>query len=99
MNTFDGYEFSWLGFIDYGACYPSKQPIWVAVGAAIFFGTLASVLPQIITLIIRKSNFGLNPFMVFMNNFSSTLLITNIIALRSSQFTGLCQYSFWKALL
>lgn len=98
MDDFEGYKFSWMGFIDYAACFPYKEPIWIAVGACLFLGTLASVIPQIITLIIRRSNFGLSPFMIFMNNFSSTLLITNIIALRSSQFRALGQYSFWKAL-
>ena len=98
MNTFSGYEFSFNGFVDYAKCYPSKEVIWIVVGAALFLGTLISMIPQPIVLIISKTNYGLNPFMVFMNNFCSLLLVINTLTLHFADFVGLYQYSFWHAL-
>lgn len=98
MNTFDGYPTSFSGFVDYARAYPAKEAIWVVVGGAIFLGTFVSMIPQTVVLIKNKSNFGLNPFMVFMNNLCSILLTMNTIAFHSSDFVGLLQYSFIHAI-
>ena len=98
MNTFTGYSTSFSGFVDYSKCYPGKEGIWIAIGACIFLGTLISMIPQTIVLVKNKSNYGLNPFMVFMNNLCSILLTVNTVTLHFADFVGLNQYSFFHAL-
>ena len=98
MNSFTGYSTSFSGFVDYSKCYPEKEGIWIAIGGCIFLGTLISMIPQTVVLVKNKSNYGLNPFMVFMNNLCSILLTVNTVTLHFADFVGLNQYSFFRAL-
>jgi len=85
------------GFIDSGYVYPLKDGLWTIVGMVIFIGTVASIIPQIQILISKRSNFGLDPLMVFMNCFCCILIVMNVVCLHSYQFIGTFQYGWYHA--
>ncbi|OHS97623.1 PQ loop repeat family protein [Tritrichomonas foetus] len=98
MKFTEGYEYSFNGFVDYSSCFPSKEVLWIIVGAALFFGIFISVIPQIIKLISKRTNYGLNPFFVCMTNFGHFVVLTNIISLHTTDFIAILQVPFYKAI-
>ena len=89
MNSESGYTYSFAGFIDYTTTMEEgKSGIWQAVGYLVFTGTIISLIPQIHSLIKRRTSYGINPMTPFVSNFSQFILMLNIICLRSSDFTG-----------
>ncbi|OHT06742.1 PQ loop repeat family protein [Tritrichomonas foetus] len=99
MNTDSGYEYSMSGFIDYTASMETgSSGIWQVVGYLILLGTVISLIPQIYTLIKRKSSYGLNSMTLYVTNFSQYILLFNIVCLRTSDFIAIQQASFFTVL-
>jgi len=96
MDEFRGYEYSFNGFVDYGACYHEVGSLWQAIGWVIFFGTVVSIIPQIISLVKNRTSYGLNPLTVFLTSWGQFVLALNYVCLHSADFVGIFQYSFTR---
>ncbi|KAK8893944.1 hypothetical protein M9Y10_022373 [Tritrichomonas musculus] len=99
MNSDTGYDYSLAGFTDYTSqMETSSSGIWQALGYIIFTGTVISLIPQIHSIIKRRSSYGINPMTPFISNFSQFILLFNIICLRSSDFVAATQVNFFQVL-
>ncbi|OHT03553.1 PQ loop repeat family protein [Tritrichomonas foetus] len=99
MNTDTGFEYSMSGFLDYTASMETgSSGIWQLVGYIILLGTVISLIPQIHSLIKRRSSYGLNPLTLYITNFSQYILLFNIICLRTSDFVAIQQVNFFQIL-
>lgn len=92
------FDYSYSGFVDYSYFFENKELIWVAIGSVIFIGTVISVIPQILNLVRKKSNYGLNPMFVCLTNLGHFSVMTNIICMHTSDFPGLFQISVVRCL-
>jgi uncharacterized protein with PQ loop repeat len=82
---------SYAGFADYSAFFTNSQVIWIVIGTGIFVGTALSVVPQIVVLIRRRTNFGLNASFVFLTNLGHFCVFTNITSLHATDFVAIVQ--------
>ncbi|OHT12039.1 hypothetical protein TRFO_18228 [Tritrichomonas foetus] len=89
MDSKNGFQYSMSGFIDYTPCFGEYDLVWTICGCFIFIGTLISYQPQNAAILISRSNYGINPFMIFITNLGQGLVFFNIIALHASDFAGL----------
>lgn len=92
------FDYSYSGFVDYSCFFESKAVIWILIGSVIFFGTVISIIPQILNLARKRSNYGLNPMFVCLTNLGHFSVMTNIICMHTSDFAGIFQISIWKCL-
>jgi uncharacterized protein with PQ loop repeat len=89
-----GFANSFHGFVDYAACFPKQDLIWVIVGCGIVVGTWASILPQYHLIIQNRSNFGIDSIAFFAMVFGQFILVANVVCLRTTDFMGWIQYPF-----
>jgi len=96
------YRRAYCGFIDYSFFYHKVDTFWKVIGVIIFFGTIISFIPQITTIIERRSNFGLSSIAIWVSSFQQFILVANLISLHPYDFVGLVQIPFsqcWGKLL
>ncbi|OHT06800.1 hypothetical protein TRFO_05507 [Tritrichomonas foetus] len=91
MDKTYGYQNSISGFTDYTNCFGEYDIVWTICGCLIFIGTILSYLPQNVSIIARRSNYGINPLMTFDTQLGQNLVFLNILALHSSDLAGLFQ--------
>lgn len=84
-------DFSLSGFTDYGCLFGGLTPLWTVIGTAIFLGTVASVIPQILSIVTRRSSYGINSFTVILTNVSQFLVVVNFVCLHAPDFVGVLQ--------
>ncbi|OHS99842.1 PQ loop repeat family protein [Tritrichomonas foetus] len=89
---------TFTGFVDFSKCFPIPRLAWVAVGSIIFSGSVISVVPQIMSIVSRRSSFGLNPISIFITSVSQFILVINVISLHTEDFIGMFQFSFIETL-
>jgi len=94
MDSFNGYLTSFMGYIDYSACFHSVKAMWIIIGSVIFVGTVVSVIPQIQLIVANRSSFGLNTISICITSIGQFLLVINYICLHSSDFVGIAQIPF-----
>ncbi|KAK8899401.1 hypothetical protein M9Y10_001717 [Tritrichomonas musculus] len=82
------------GFVDYSTFFEEPSIIWIAVGSIIFIGSVISVIPQIISILKRKSSFGLNVISIFVTSVSQFILLTNVLCFHIEDFRGFLQFPF-----
>jgi uncharacterized protein with PQ loop repeat len=85
---------SFHGFVDYSACFPEPDVIWLIVGCGIFIGTWGSIIPQYYLIVHNRSNFGIDSVAFCAMVFGQFILVANIICLRTADFVGWLQYPF-----
>lgn len=98
MASLTSTSIKYAGFIDYSSVFAVPHATWIIVGSVIVVGTVISVLPQIASIIINKSSFGLNPMTLFITTFSQFVLLTNVICFHIEDFMGFLQYPFYQSI-
>ena len=91
MDDFSGYDYSWNGFIDYIKCFHSMNPLWTAVGAAIFIGTIIGLIPQLFRIIKLRTSYGISPYSVMVTSISQLVVVLNVFCLHGADFYGMLQ--------
>lgn len=95
MDDTTGNKFSFAGFVDYHACYHAVDTVWLVAGLLIFFGTFLSVIPQILSIVKNRTNYGLDTFTVLTTHINQYFMVINYLGLHAADFIGLLQIS-WK---
>ena len=85
------FDTSLAGFVDYSSLFGDYDIYWMLTGSFILLGTLISYQPQNAVFIYRRSNYGVNCFMVFVTNLGQALVALNILCLHVGDFAGMFQ--------
>ena len=96
MDGFEGYKFSWPGFLDYSNCYHDLKHFFIIVGSIIWIGTALSLFPQLYRIINNRTSYGISPLFVVLTSSNHFLLVINYLCLHNADFAGLNQYSFFS---
>jgi uncharacterized protein with PQ loop repeat len=88
------FQDSFHGFVDYSACFPDQDPIWMVLGLLLFLGTWISVIPQYYAIVHSRSNFGLNSLAIAGMVFGQWILVANVLCLQTPDFIGWLQLPF-----
>lgn len=94
MDDFEGYLYSWAGFIDYSNCYHKVDVLWMITGICITLGTVISIIPQIVNFVKNRSSYGVNTFTLIMTSLGQFVNVWNYFALHAADFIGTASYSF-----
>ena len=76
--------------------FEAPSIMWIAVGSIICIGSAISVIPQITSILTKKSSYGLNVVSIFVTSTSQFILLTNVLCFHIEDFMGCCQFSFIK---
>jgi hypothetical protein len=84
MQENPGFGTSFAGFTDYSSCYSIPVTIWIVIGAGIVLFEFVSPFLQATSMILRRSNFGLNSMYIFVTSFGQFVLVEMKIHLKIS---------------
>lgn len=81
-------------FPDYSRNFIQTETFWLIVGLCITFGTIISVIPQIIIILKKKSSLGLSEITIFLTSIGQFILVINVLCFDTNAFAGFFQFRF-----
>lgn len=91
MDENQGFDYSWSGFLDHIECFHEVTPIWILIGAGLFFGTALSLVPQLTKIVKMRSSYGISPIFVAVTQIAQSFIVLNIFCLHNADFRGTLQ--------
>lgn len=91
MDGFMGYSWPWAGFVDYSKCYHDVKITTILIQSVIILGAVASMLPQVIKPIQRRTSHGLSGLFGLLTGLGHYFVVTNYFCLHNADFVGLLQ--------
>lgn len=83
-------------FPDYSKSFIQTETTWLIIGLCITFGTILSVIPQMLIIIQKRSSFGLSDITIFLTSIGQFILTVNVLCFDTKVFVGSFQFSFFK---